>query len=123
MTVVMIAALHNGPSRTMPAMAARVGTRNDTGVTRAGGTVGNFHIFTAPRSGRRSPRNTMVRMMMTNGIPSRAPYSGNHEMSFCSFVQSDWPMPMSTPVTTVGPKFWNFPMRAAPRAGTRNPNV
>ena len=88
-SVVIIAARHRGPKANRPTTARTMGTRTDTGVTRACGTEGNFQLLTAPRSGSRSPSTTMVTMMTRKGIPSRAPYSGNQLISFCNFVQID----------------------------------
>ena len=100
--MVINAARQSGPNANRPITANTMGTSTEMGVTRACGTDGNFQLLTAPRSGRRSPSTTMVTMMTRKGMPSRAPYSGNQLISFCSFVQIDCPMPINTPVMSVG---------------------
>lgn len=88
-TVVINAARHNGPKAKRPMTARTMGIVTETTVTLAWGTDGSFQLLTAPRSGRRSPSTTMVTMMTRKGMPSRAPYSGNQLISFCSLVQMD----------------------------------
>ena len=89
MIVVIKAARQSGPNANKPISASAVGTNTENGVIRAGGTDGSFQLLTAPRSGSRSPSKTIVTIITINGIPSRAPYSGNQLMSFCNFVQID----------------------------------
>ena len=73
MAEVMMAPRHNGPNRYNPAIARPTGTTTLAVVTLASGTDGNFHSSTAPRSGNRSPKNTIATMITMNGNPWRAP--------------------------------------------------
>ena len=119
----MIAARHNGPRNTNPAMAITNGKPIENTDNFAAGTEGRRQLLTDPRSGNRSPSTTIVTMMIRNGKPSRAPYSGHQLTSFWSLVNIDCTMPMSRPVMSVGQNKRKRPMRAAPRAGMRKPNV
>ena len=101
-TVVMIAPRHSGPRARRPATASDNGTSTETGVTLAGGTAGSLKSSTAPRSGNRSPNTTIAMMMIRNGSPSRAPYSGNQLRSTWSLVNVDCAIPIANPVITVG---------------------
>ena len=65
----------------------------------------------------------MVTMMTINGRPSRMPYSGHQLKSSCILVNVLCTIPMATPVNTVGQKFRNFPISAAPNAGIKKPKV
>ena len=116
---VMIAPRHSGPNASRPTTAAITGTSTLSGVSRAGGTAGNFHRSVEPRPGSRSPRTAMVTMITRNGSPSRAPYLGNHVRSTCSLVNADWTMPITSPTATVTPMLRNLPTRAAPSPGMR----
>ena len=107
----------------MPADAMRSGAPTENHVTLAGGTYGSFQPPTAPRSGRRSPDTIIVTMMTINGRPSRIPYSGHQLKSSCILVNVLCTIPMATPVNTVGQKFRNFPISAAPNAGIKKPKV
>lgn len=119
MVVVMIAPRQSGPRNNSPAMASPGGANTVRGVILARGTAGSFQLSTAPRSGSRSPSATMATMITMNGNPSRAPYSGNQPKLACSFVKTDWIIPIAIPTATVGMGFLNSPMRAAPTAGIR----